>query len=469
MQVTETKNEGLKKEFKIVVPASDIDGQVSTRLEELKRTVRLPGFRPGKAPVSLMRKKFGQAVMGEILEKAVGEATQKTLTDRGIRPAGQPKVEVNAFAEGKDLEYTLMVEALPDVELVDFHAIELERMVAEPEESEIQAALDRLAGAHKTSEAISESRPSQKGDVLLIDFVGKIDGEPFAGGKADGYELELGTGTFIPGFEDQLTGVSAGAHVDVKVTFPEQYGAQELAGKDAVFEVDVKEIRSTKPAALDDEFAKKVGAENLEGLKKGIRDEHERELKSISRLRLKRALLDILSEKYTFAVPDSMAEAEANSIWQQFEEQRKAGRLDVSEYEGKTDDEIKVELRQIAERRVRLALVLAEVGRANSIQLGQDELNRALANEARRYPGHEREVIEYYRKTPQALDSLRGPLMEDKVVDFVIELAKVSERKVPVAELLKDPDEEEKPAAEEKPKKKSSRKAAKDKEAPAEE
>jgi trigger factor len=464
MQVTETKNEGLKREFKIVVPAGDIDGQVNTRLEELKRTVRIPGFRPGKAPVSLMKKKFGPAVMGEVLEKAVGEATQKTLADRGIRPATQPKVEVNSFAEGTDLEYTLSVEALPEIELQDFHALELERMVAEPEESEIQSALERLANANKTSEPVSEDRPSQKGDILLIDFVGKIDGEAFPGGKAESYELELGTGTFIPGFEDQLTGVKAGAHVDVKVKFPEEYGAQELAGKDAVFEVDVKEIRQGKPAAIDDELAKKVGAENLEGLKKNIREEHERELKSLSRLRLKRKLLDALAEHYTFPVPEAMTEAETNAIWHQFEEQRKAGRLDMSEYEGKSDDEIKADLRGIAERRVRLALVLAEVGRTNDIQLGRDELNRALANEARRYPGHEKEVVEYYRKTPQALESLRGPLIEDKVVDFVIELAKVAEKKVTVAELLKDPDEEaaeEKPA-ESKPRKRSRKTAEKD-------
>ncbi len=464
MQVTETKNEGLKREFKIVVPAGDIDGQVNTRLEELKRTVRIPGFRPGKAPVSLMKKKFGPAVMGEVLEKAVGEATQKTLADRGIRPATQPKVEVNSFAEGADLEYTLSVEALPEIELQDFNGLELERLVAEPEEHEIQAALDRLAAANKSSEPIAKARESQKGDILLIDFVGKIDGEAFPGGKAEGYELELGTGTFIPGFEDQLTGVAAGAHVDVKVQFPEGYGAQELAGKDAVFEVDVKEIREGKPAAIDDELAKKVGAENLDGLKKNIRDEHERELKSLSRLRLKRTLLDKLAEQYTFPVPDAMADAETNAIWQQFEEQRKAGRLDLSEYEGKSDDEIKAELRGIAERRVRLALVLAEVGRTNDIQLGRDELNRALANEARRYPGHEKEVIEYYRKTPQALESLRGPLIEDKVVDFIVELAKVAEKKVSVAELLKDPDEEkaEDKPAEPKAKKKSRKAAAKD-------
>ncbi len=460
MQVTETKSEGLTKEFQIVVPATDIVAQVDDRLEELKRTVRLPGFRPGKVPVSLMRKKFGQAVMGEVLERAVGEATQKTLTDRGIRPAAQPKVEVTSFEEGKDLEYTLTVESLPEIEAVNFDGLKLERLVAAPEDKEIDEALDRLAKSHKSSEPLAKSRKSKAGDILVIDFVGKIDGTEFAGGKAEDYSLELGTGTFIPGFEDQLTGVNVGDHVEVKVAFPENYGAAELAGKDAVFDVDVKEIREGKPAEIDDELAKKVGAENLEALKKGIREEHDRELKNVSRMRLKRALLDQLAESYSFDVPESMKSAETDAIWKQFEAQRKAERLDEKEFEGKSDDEIKEEFQSIAERRVRLALVLAEVGRTNNIQIGQEDINRALMSEARRYPGQERQVIEYYQKTPEAMEAIRGPLMEDKVVDFILEMADVTERSVSVEELLKDPDEDAEASAEKAPKKKGGRKAA---------
>ena len=459
MQVTETKSEGLTKEFKIVVPADDIVGQVDGRLDELTRTVRLPGFRPGKVPVSLLRKKFGQAVMGEVLEKAVGEATQQTLTDRGIRPATQPKVEVTSFEEGKDLEYTLTVETLPEIDPVDFDSLKLERLVAAPEDKEIEEALDRLAKAHKSSEPVAGDRKSQSGDILVIDFVGKIDDKEFPGGKAEAYSLELGSGTFIPGFEDQLIGTGAGDHVAVTVKFPENYGAEELAGKDAVFDVDVKEIREGKPAEIDDELAKKVGAENLDALKKGIHEEHDRELKNVSRMRLKRTLLDQLAEAYSFAVPPSMREAEAEAIWKQFEAQREAGRLDDKEFEGKSDDEIKEEFKTIAERRVRLALVLAEVGRTNNIQINQEDVNRALMAEARRYPGQERQVIEYYRKSPEAMEAIRGPLMEDKVVDFILEMASVSEKSVSVAELLKDPDEEEAPA-EPAPKKKGGRKAA---------
>ncbi len=444
MQVIETNNEGLKRDFKIVVPAADIEEQISKRLGELSRTVRLPGFRPGKVPVALLRKRFGPAVMGEVLEKTVSESTQKAMTDRGMRPAMEPKIEITSFEEGADLEYTMAVEVLPEVELPDFAKIELERLTAEVPDTEIEEALTRIAEANRSTEPLAEARPSEKGDIVLIDFVGKIDGEEFAGGKAEGYELDLGSGSFIPGFEDQLIGAKAGDHVDVKVTFPETYGASELAGKDAVFEVDVKELRSSKAAAIDDELAKKLGLETLDALKQAIRDEREREFRELSRLRLKRALLDELAKHYDFAVPSGLMEQEFEGIWAQFEAEKERNPDAVkAEYGEKSEDEIKADLRQIAERRMRLGLVLAEVGRSNNIQVTQDDLNRAVMSEARRFPGQEQKVVEHYRSHPEAMNSLRAPILEERVVDFILEMASVSEKKVSPEELLRDPDAEE--------------------------
>lgn len=471
MQVTETKTEGLKRDFKVVVPASDIEERVSNRLKELSGTVRIPGFRPGKVPVSLMKKRFGASVMGEVLEKAVNEATAKTMTDKGIRPAVQPKIEITSFDEGKDLEYTMAVEVMPEIEAVDYSKISLERMVVEAEESEIDQTLERMAAANKSSEPAPDDKSAETGDVTVIDFVGKVDGEEFAGGKADGYHLELGTGSFIPGFEDQLIGAKSGEHVVVNVAFPKEYGAAELAGKDAVFEVDVKEVRTTAPAVIDDEFAKKAGVENLEALKKAVRDEHEREYKAMARMRLKRALLDRLAELFDFEVPESLVEQEQEGIWAQFEEQRKKNEEAVkAEYGDKSDDEIKEEFRTIAERRIRLGLVLAETGQANNIQVTQEDLNRAVVAETRRYPGQERQVMEYYQKNPDAMEALRAPLLEERVVDFMLEMADVTDKKVTQEELMKDPDDESataKSSAKTKPKSGAKRKTQKKKAPPA--
>ena len=460
MQVTETKTEGLKRDFKIVVPAADIEERVTSRLKELATTARIPGFRPGKVPVSLMKQRYGASVMGEVLERAVSETTVKAMTDRGMRPALQPKVEITSFDEGKDLEYTMAVEILPEIDTVDYSKIELERMVVDAADKEIDETLDRMAAANKSSEPAPADHKAANGDIAVIDFVGSIDGEEFAGGKADGYSLELGTGSFIPGFEDQLVGAKAGDHVSVKVKFPEQYGAAELAGKDAVFEVDVKEVRTAKPAEIDDDFAKKAGVEDVEALKTAIREEHEREYKGIARMHLKRALLDKLAEMCAFEVPEGLVEQELDSIWKQFEQQREQNPDSVKEeYGDKSDDEIKAELQEISERRIRLGLLLAEVGQANNIQGTQEDINRGIMAEARRYPGQEQRVFEFYQKNAEAMESLRAPLLEEKVVDFMLEMATVTDKKVTREELMRDPDEAAAEKAEAKPKKKAAKKA----------
>lgn len=449
MQVTEIKSEGLRREFKIAVPATEIEEKVNVRLASMARTAQLPGFRPGKVPVTLLRKKYGSAIMGEVLENAVNDTTRQTMSERGLRPATQPKIEITSFADGGSLEYMLSVDLLPEIQPIDLKTLKLERMVVAVDEARVEEALKRLAEGHKSSTPASEGHKSQSGDVVVIDFVGMIDGKEFPGGKAEGYELELGSGSFIPGFEDQLVGVKGGAKVAVNVTFPATYGAADLAGKEAVFDVTVQEVRTTAPAAIDDALAAKVGLANLDALKAKIREEQGREYKEFARLRLKRTLFDALYEAHAFEVPQSLLDSEFETIWKQFEEQRAApkdapkDKAETAPLEEKSDEEHKAEFRQIAERRVRLGLLLAEIGRLNNIQVSQDDIHRTIMTEARRFPGQEQAVVEYYRKTPEAMQALVGPLYEDKVVDFILEMTAIVDRPVSLEELLKNPDDEE--------------------------
>ncbi len=443
MQVTETKNEGLKREYKIVIPASDIEEGITSKLKEVGQTIRLPGFRPGKAPLNILRKRFGASVAADVVQEKVSETSGAMATERGLRPALPPEYDVTAYEDGQDLEYTISLEVIPDIEPMDFATLKLERWVADVAEKEVEEVLERMASAYKSTEAITEDRPAKTGDVLKIGFVGKVDGEAFPGGTAEDYALELGSGSFIPGFEDQLVGAKAPSKVDVKVTFPEDYGAADLAGKDAIFEVDVKEIQESKDAAIDDELAKRAGKENLEDLKKELKDAHGEQYKAASRMRLKRKLLDDLADAHDFAVPEGMVEREFEMIWSQFQQQKEAGSLtgDDQEIAEKSEDEQKAEFREIAERRVRLGLLLAEVGRTNNIDVTPEDLNRAMAEEAKNYPGQEEMVMQYFRGNPQMMEQLRAPVYEDKVIDFILELADVTDKTVSAEELMKDPDE----------------------------
>ena len=460
MQITETKSEGLSREYTINLPADEIEEKVTHKLKEIQRTANLPGFRPGKVPVPVLRKRFGQAVLGEVLERAVGDSSQQALSEKGVRPAMQPEIEITTFEDGSDLEYKMSVETLPDIELTDLAKIKLERLVPKADPKDVDDALENIAKAHQTSEPIKGKRKSKAGDIVVIDFVGSVDGEEFPGGKAEDYQLELGSDSFIPGFEDQLTGINAGNEMDVSVTFPEGYGATELAGKDALFKVNIKEIREATPAHIDDELAKKTGMENLEKLKESIAEEQAREYNSVARMRAKRLLLDQLFEVHEFEVPGKMVDQEFDTIWNQYEEQKKAQAENPdTEADGgdeKSEDEQRDEFREIAGRRVRLGLLLAEIGRQNEIQIGQEEINRAIMEEARNYPGQEQQVLEFYKENPQALENVTAPLYEEKVVDFILELANVTDKKISVkdfmATLEKDNEEEEKKA---KPKKKA--------------
>lgn len=429
MQVTETNAEGLKREFKVVVPAQDIEDRIASRLKEVGQSVRIPGFRPGKVPLKLLRQRYGAAVMGEVLEKAVSDTTQSALDERGLRPAMQPKIEITSFDEGKDLEFTIGVETLPEIEPMDLGKVSIERPKVEVPESEVDEAIERLAKAREDSKPVARKRQSKKGDILVIDFVGRLDGEEFEGGKGEGVSVKLGEGRFIPGFEEQIIGMKPDEEKVITVTFPEDYGAEKLRGREAEFTVTAKELREPVPAEINDDLAKGMGLEDLAALRKAVREELERDYESAARDIVKRRLLDILAENHDFPVPQGMVDAEFDAIWKQLQHEKEHGHLDPED-EGKSDEELEQEYRAIAERRVRLGLLLSEVGRRNNIQVTQEDLNRALVNEARRFPGQEAMVFQYYQNNPEALNSLRAPVYEDKTIDFMLELATVNEQPV---------------------------------------
>jgi trigger factor len=440
MQITETAAEGLKREFTVVVAASDIQSRVDARLSELGREVRLPGFRPGKVPMPILKKRYGQSVLGEVLEQTVNDGASQAIQEKGLKPALQPKIEVTKFEEGADLEYKVAVEVLPEIAPPEFASIALERLVTPVDDTAIDEALGRLAQSRKGSEPVTEDRASETGDVVVIDFQGTVDGVAHPGMDATAHQLELGSGSFVGTFEAQLVGAKAGEHRTVTVSFPADYGAEDLRGKEAVFEVDVKELRRSVLPAIDDQFAKDVGFDDVAGLREAVKERIDRDYRQASRARLKRALLDVLAGKADFEAPVGMVDMEFDAIWRRLKDEMERG--GAPEEAGKDEDALKAEYRTIAERRVKLGLMLAEVGKRNSIEVSRDELSRAVVAEAQRFPGQERQVYDFFQKNPQAVEQLRAPLFEDKVVDFIVELANVSERAVSLEELLKDPGEE---------------------------
>jgi len=432
MQVTELAADGLKRQFKIVVPAGDLSAKVDERLVEMARTAQMPGFRPGKVPVGLLKKQYGQALFGEAVEQAVNSSTAKAIEDRGLKPALQPRVDLKQLEEGKDVEFEVAIEVLPEIGKLDFSDIELERLKAVVPDKDVDEAIERIAKANREQKPVDPPRPAQKGDAIKLDFVGSVDGTEFPGGAAQDYTLELGSASFIPGFEDQLIGAEVGKPVDVKVTFPADYGNTELAGKEAVFKCTIKEIHEFVDKPADDELAKKNNFENLEAMRKAVGERIGQDYARISRSMIKRQLLDKLAEAHKFAVPEGLVEGEFKAIWQRIEEAKKAGeKLEDDE------DKMRQEYRDIAERRVRLGLLLADVGRSNSIEVTPEELNQAVMREAMRYPGQERQVLEFYGKNAELKEQLRAPIFEEKTVDFILELAKVADKPVTPEELLK--------------------------------
>lgn len=447
MQVTVTSTDGLKREMTVAVPAKDLEASVGAKLEELKNTIRLKGFRPGKVPLAHIKKTYGKQVMSEVINDTVGASSQKALEEQSMRPALQPKIdlegEIEQVLEGKaDLTYKMTFEVIPTIEFTDFAKLEVERLVAEPSDADIDEAMQRLAENQKSFEPKAEGEAAAEGDLLTIDFLGKIDDVAFEGGTAEDAKLEIGSGRFIPGFEDQLTGAKAGDAVAVKVTFPADYGAENLAGKDAVFDVTVKAVETPAAVAIDDEFAKRFGFDEIAKLREALTTQIKSDYTRMSRMHMKRSMLDALDAAHSFELPPTMVEQEFEQIWSQFEQEMKSQNKTAEDLD-EPEDDIKAEYRKIAERRVRLGLLLAEVGEKNKIQVAEQELGQALAERARQFPGQEKMVYEFYQKNPNAIAELRAPLFEDKVVDFIAELAKINDKTVTRDELFADPDVEE--------------------------
>jgi trigger factor len=453
MQVTETVADGLKHEFQISVPAADLDAKADARLVELKDKVRINGFRPGKVPVSHLKKVYGRSVMAETIDQTIRDTNSKIFTDRGFRLATEPKVtmpteqkEVEEILSGKsDLTYTVAIEVVPPIALADFKSFKVEKPVAEVTDAEVDDAVKRIADQNKVFAAKGEGAKAETGDRVTVSFKGTIDGTAFEGGTAENIPVTIGSNTFIPGFEEQLTGIAAGETRTLKVTFPANYGKTQLAGKPAEFETTASLIEAPQETAIDDEFAKTLGLESLDKLKDAARERISAEFAGATRQRVKRILLDRLDETHRFDAPPSLVDEEFNLMWNSIKSEMEANGKTFADEET-TEEEAREEYRKIADRRVRLGLVLSEIGEKNKITVTDDEVGRAVIERARQMPGREKEVWDYYRNNANALAQLRAPIYEDKVVDFILELATVTEKKVSREELYED-DEAEKSAA----------------------
>ena len=435
MQVTETLNEGLKRGYTIVLPASELEATVNGKLIEAQPTVEMKGFRKGKVPMALLKKQFGQRILGEAMQETIDGAMSKHFSDSGDRPAQKPDVKMTNedWKEGDDVQVEMSYEALPTIPEVDFKSIDLEKLVAKADETAIEEALSNLAENAQDFKDRKKTVKAKDGDQIVFDFLGKVDGEAFDGGASEDYPLVLGSNSFIPGFEEQLVGAKTGTEKDVVVTFPEDYGAAHLAGKEAVFSCTVKAVKEPIPAEINDELAKKFGADDLAGLKVQIGERIEAEYAGAARAVMKRALLDALDEKVKFELPPSMVETEAGQIAHQLWHEENP------EVKGHDHDPVETtqEHRDLAERRVRLGLLLAEMGQRAEVQVTDAEMQQALMAQARQYPGEERQFMEFVQSNEQMQQQMRAPIFEDKVVDYAFELANVAEKEITKEELEK--------------------------------
>ncbi len=433
MQLTETKAEGLKREYSVVVEAAQLDEKINDKLEAVRADFQMKGFRKGKAPTPLLKKMFGKSLLGEAVQETVDGAVRDIFEENGDRPAQQPDVKIvnEEYEEGDDLKISVAYERLPEIPEADFSQVKLERLVAAVEDTDIDEAVGKLAENATNFVAAEDDAEAAEGDQVVIDFLGKVDDEPFEGGAAEDYPLVLGSNSFIPGFEEQLTGVKSGEERNVEVSFPEDYGHDALAGKAAVFECKVKEVRKPEAAPIDDEFAKRFGAESLDELKKQVSERLTEEYKGASRSLLKRQLLDQLDEIVSFDLPEGMVEEEAKQVAHQLWHDANP---DVNDH-NHPEIEVEDDHTALATRRVRLGLLLAEVGQKNSIEVTESEVNAALMRQASQYSGREREFYEWARSNEQVLAQIRSPIFEDKVVDFVLEMANVDDKTVSKDEL----------------------------------
>jgi trigger factor len=452
MQVTETLAEGLKHEFQISVPASDLDAKADARLVDLKGKVRLNGFRPGKVPVSHLKKVYGRSVMAETIDQTIRDTNSQIFTERGFRLATEPKITmpteekaVDDILTGKsDLTYTVSIEVVPAIQLADFKSFSVEKPVADVTDADIDEAIKRIADQNRAYAAKGEGAKAENGDRVTISFKGTIDGTPFDGGAGENIQVTIGSNSFIPGFEEQLLGIAAGETRTLKVSFPKNYASEKLAGQPAEFETTATSIEAPQATEINDEFAKTLGLESLDKLKQAARERLTAEFAGATRQRVKRMLLDRLDESHRFEAPPSLVEEEFNLMWNSIKAEMESSGKTFAD-EDTTEEAAKVEYRAIADRRVRLGLVLSEIGERNKITVTDDEVSRAVIERARQMPGREKEVWDYYRNNANALAQLRAPIYEDKVVDFILELANVTEKKVTREDLYKD--DEEKSAA----------------------
>lgn len=450
MQVTETLSDGLLRGFTVVLPAADIETRRAERLDNLSKALRLPGFRPGKVPLGIVKQRYSTAVAAEVLEELVNDAARQVVTDRGLRPALQPKVEIvtedPTGAAARDIEFKLNLELLPDIALPDFATLALTRMKVEVSPDSLAEGLTMIARSRRRVVDLTDEDKAARdgdegardGDVLVADYVGRVDGEVFEGGSATDANIDIGGDGFIPGFAEQLAGIKAGETRVINVTFPDNYSASQLAGKPANFEITAKRVGKAELPALNDNLAMAAGYDTLDELRDDMRERRQSEYDDLSRMRLKRQLLDALAGMVDFPIPPGMLKTEFDQIWERLVADREAGRLDDDD-KGKDDETLKTEYTAIAERRVRLGLLLAEIGRTNNLTVTDNELERAMRREAARYQGQEEAMLDLFRKYPQLADNLRAPIFEDKIVDYILELARVTDQTVTFEELVKDP------------------------------
>lgn len=475
MQIEELLIDGLKHEYKITVPAKDLDARMDAILTEFRATAKIKGFRPGKAPLSLLKRMHGERAQGQLLNETMQETSAKLFEEKKLKPAMRPEIDMVAeYDDGKDLEYKLTIEVLPEIDVEAFKAPALERWVADVDEKAIDAFVERIASQQKSFKKAAKTAKADQGDAVLINYVGRVDGEEFEGGAGEDFQLELGSGMFIPGFEEQLVGAKAGDNKVLPVTFPEQYQAENLAGKAAEFTVDVLEVRKPTEAKVDEDLAKNMGFDDLATLRSSVKEQLEADNAGLTRAHMKRGLLDALAEEYDFAVPAGMVDLEFGQIWQQIQQDAiNSGEATAEDFEGMDEPADKAEadeFRAIAERRVRLGLLLSEIGVANKVEVNQEEVNKRVIEEARRFPGQEAQVFEYFQKNEEARAQLRAPIFEEKVVDFVIESAKLTDKSVTRDELeaaVRALDEEEANPGADKSRKKPAAKKAAAKKAPA--
>lgn len=446
MQVVEKSSEGLSRVIAVTIPASELNAKLDAKLKEVAPQVKLKGFRPGKVPPSHVKKTFGRDMMGEIINEQLNATSQQALEEAKVRPAAPAEMKLTSDMDKvikgeEDLAYEMALEVMPDFEPIEIKTLKLERPVYEASDEDLDEALKELAGQAKSYEdKKGKAVKAADGDQLTIDFLGKLDGEPFEGGAAEDADLVIGSNRFIPGFEEQLKGAKVGEEKTIEVTFPEDYQAKHLAGKKATFDVKVKAIKAEAEAKMDDDFAKRIGLESLDKLKELLRTNLNQQYAGAARFKLKRALLDELDKKHSFDLPPKMVDAEFDGIWQQVQADKEAGNLPPEDAK-KSEKKLKEEYRKIAERRVRLGLVLAEIGRANNVGVSDQELNNAIMAEARNYPGQERQVLDFYRQNPNAAAQMRAPIYEEKVCDLIFDQAKVKDTKISKEELLKEDDE----------------------------